>query len=183
MKEFINKLIGMLEKLKIYYAEDFSQGYSCEVDCVEKYEVKKIVNELAEEYKGNDYWKIIYNKVCELEKKYADCENIESVNDCIKLENLLQYFKEELRGEEEYINTSTDTSTDTSSGWIPCSERLPEANQKVLTCDKDGWISVNVNMPYIGVRNDFECGYYVAWMPLPAPYKEGVTENERNSRV
>ena len=70
---------------------------------------------------------------------------------------------------EEYINTSTDTS----SGWVACSERLPEANQKVLTCDKDGWISVNVNMPYIGVRNDFECGYYVAWMPLPAPYKEG----------
>lgn len=69
---------------------------------------------------------------------------------------------------EEYINTSTNTS----SGWIACSERLPEANQKVLTCDKDGWISVNVNMPYIGVRNDFECGYYVAWQPLPKPYKE-----------
>ena len=50
MKEFINKLISRLEELKTYYAEDFSQGYSCEVDCVEKYEVKKIVNELAEEY-------------------------------------------------------------------------------------------------------------------------------------
>ena len=50
MKKFINKLIGRLEGLKTYYAEDFSQGYSCEVDCVEKYEVKKIVNELAEEY-------------------------------------------------------------------------------------------------------------------------------------
>ena len=50
MKEFIEKLIGRLEELKTYYAEDFSQGYSCEVDCVEKYEVKKIVNELAEEY-------------------------------------------------------------------------------------------------------------------------------------
>ena len=53
MKEFINKLISRLEELKTYYAEDFSQGYSCEVDCVEKYEVKKIVNELAEEY-GKD---------------------------------------------------------------------------------------------------------------------------------
>lgn len=50
MKEFINKLIEKLEELKTYYAEDFSQGYSCEVDCVEKYKVKKIVNELAEEY-------------------------------------------------------------------------------------------------------------------------------------
>ncbi len=56
--------------------------------------------------------------------------------------------------------------------WIPCSERLPEVNVPVLTCDKSGWISVHINMPYIGnVKNDFECGYYVAWQPLPAPYK------------
>lgn len=66
-----------------------------------------------------------------------------------------------------------------NNGWIPCSERLPEANQKVLTCDKDGWISVNVNMPYIGVRNDFECGYYVAWQPLPAPFKKGSEQMGR----
>ena len=36
MKEFIKNLIGRLEEIKTYYAEDFSQGYSCEVDCVEK---------------------------------------------------------------------------------------------------------------------------------------------------
>ena len=72
---------------------------------------------------------------------------------------------------EEYINCSTDTSTNTSSGWIPTSERLPEKNAIVLTCDKDGWISVKVNMPYAGVKNDFECGYYTAWMPLPEPFK------------
>ena len=72
---------------------------------------------------------------------------------------------------EEYINCSTDTSTNTSSGWIPTTERLPEKNAIVLTCDKDGWISVKVNMPYAGVKNDFECGYYTAWMPLPEPFK------------
>jgi hypothetical protein len=62
-----------------------------------------------------------------------------------------------------------------SQGWIPTSERLPEKNAIVLTCDKDGWISVKVNMPYAGAKNDFECGYYVAWMPLPPAYvpKEG----------
>lgn len=51
MKEFIDKLIKRLEEIKTYYAEDFSQGYSCEVGCVERYEVEKIINELAEEYK------------------------------------------------------------------------------------------------------------------------------------
>ena len=71
------------------------------------------------------------------------------------------------------INIINKLAEEHNNGWIACSERLPEANQKVLTCDKDGWISVNVNMPYIGVRNDFECGYYVAWMPLPPPYKAG----------
>ena len=72
---------------------------------------------------------------------------------------------------EEYINCSTDTSTNASSGWIPTTERLPEKNAIVLVCDKDGWISVKVNMPYAGAKNDFECGYYTAWMPLPEAYK------------
>lgn len=124
MKEFVNKLIGRLEEMR-----------TMELDMIGSYcqsTISKsilIVNELAEEYKDNDYWKIIYNKVCELEKKYANDGNTESVNDCIKLENLLQYFKEELRSEEEYINTSTDTSIDTSidtsSGyceWKPIDE-------------------------------------------------------------
>ena len=51
MKEFIENLIKRLEEIKTYYAEDFSQGYSCEVGCVERYEVEKIINELTEEYK------------------------------------------------------------------------------------------------------------------------------------
>ena len=55
--------------------------------------------------------------------------------------------------------------------WIPVSERLPEKGKAVLTCTKDGWISVNINMSYNGKKNEFECGYYTAWMPLPAPYQ------------
>ena len=63
-------------------------------------------------------------------------------------------------------------SEEYKGGWIPCSERLPEVNVPILTCDKEGWISVNINIPYLGgVKNDFECGYYVAWMPLPTPYQ------------
>lgn len=54
--------------------------------------------------------------------------------------------------------------------WIPCSEKLPEQNVPVLTCDKNGWISVNINVPYQGKKNDFECGYYLAWQSLPEKY-------------
>lgn len=81
------------------------------------------------------------------------------------------------KGIKYAIRKVNELAEEYKGGWIACSERLPEANQKVLTCDKDGWISVNVNMPYIGVRNDFECGYYVAWQPLPQPYKENENEN------
>ena len=75
---------------------------------------------------------------------------------------------------EEY-NQEKPRKTKKNQEWIPTSERLPEKNAIVLTCDKDGWISVKVNMPYAGVKNDFESGYYTAWMPLPPAYvpKEG----------
>lgn len=78
--------------------------------------------------------------------------------DAIKIVNqLAEEYRQDLDKDSQY--------------WIPTTERLPEKNAIVLTCDKDGWISVKVNMPYAGVKNDFECGYYVAWMPLPEPFK------------
>ena len=115
--------------------------------------IEKLISRL-EEYQEN-------NTQC----KSSDDYELGQFNACeyaIEIDNQLA---------EEYINCSTDTSTNTSSGWIPTTERLPEKNAIVLTCDKDGWISVKVNMPYAGVKNDFECGYYVAWMPLPEPFK------------
>ena len=73
---------------------------------------------------------------------------------------------------EEYINTSADTS----SGWIACSERLPEANKGVLVCTNEGQVDVDYYGEYtkdfIGLKGTEQ--YAIAWMPLPAPYKEGV---------
>ena len=167
MKEFVEKLIGRLEeyphgKYEDEYGKGFSNGINVAIT---------EVNELAEEYKDNDYWKIIYNKVCELEKKYANDGNTESVNDCIKLENLLQYFKEELQGKEEYINTSTDTS----SGWIPVSGKLPNDMEQCLVTLENGYVMfatyiIDEFMSPIG--HFVEGNKPIAWMPLPAPYKE-----------
>lgn len=41
-------------------------------------------------------WKKIYLKVCNIEQKYFTSGNLETSNDCIRLENLLNYFKEEI---------------------------------------------------------------------------------------
>lgn len=126
MKEFIEKLINGLEEYKYshllehnseecLHCQENEDDWNCFnrncLVCVCDSTIS-IVNALAGEYKGNDYWKIIYNKVCDIEKKYSDCGNIESVNDCIKLENLLQYFKEELRSVEERENDFCEWEVD-----------------------------------------------------------------------
>jgi hypothetical protein len=81
--------------------------------------------------------------------------------------------------------------------WIPVSERLPEVNQKVLvtsygrTCYAM-MISIDGNNGYPVFRlqdslkervvcettehGEFTKGRITAWMPLPEPYKEGVSE-------
>lgn len=59
--------------------------------------------------------------------------------------------------------------------WIPCSERLPEYDYDTVLCvtDTNFW-SVMVYTKEHGFRSadmDFN-GEVIAWMPLPAPYKE-----------
>lgn len=60
------------------------------------------------------------------------------------------------------------------SGWIPCSERLPENAMNVIAQFSDGTVT---ELRYAG-NGIFE-GIYeystkviIAWMPLPEPYKE-----------
>lgn len=86
------------------------------------------------------------------------------------------------------------------TAWIPCSERLPDAplrktgneedfewfeSEQVLICDRFGLIHVAnlvkdciFNEIYWSATDDDELhGEEVkAWMPLPAPYKEGADD-------
>jgi len=83
---------------------------------------------------------------------------------------------------------ATDNSSESPSGWIPCSERLPEEDVYVLISKKPSPISgnkfsVTIGMRYINRRSkkaewrDSGFGYLsddkvLAWMPLPEPYQE-----------
>ena len=147
MKEFIEKLIGRLEKQADQYRrrgfEHEQKGYSA----------------MADKY---------YGKQC------SYLHSIEIVNELA----------------EEYINTSTDSSTDlvdastdTSSGWVACSERLPEEDGNYLVQQDDGRINIlhyckGWNCTYMDIdktrwSNACERKNIIAWQPLPAPYKEG----------
>ncbi len=62
-------------------------------------------------------------------------------------------------------------------GWILCSERLPENDDKVLCCTatKKGTRNIVIGY-YIAERKYWACGMnsnVIAWQPLPECYKGG----------
>lgn len=63
------------------------------------------------------------------------------------------------------------------TGWISVSERLPKEDERILCLHSDGFIDCGVLVgetwccdmdEYSVIRDDIH-----AWMPLPAPFKEG----------
>ena len=184
MKEFIDELISMLEEYEYsnLIEHDSEQCLHCQGNdddgcgfrdcftCVWDKAIE-IVNKLADEYKGkpNDEWKIIYDKVCSLEREYADNGKMEDASRCIMLENYLQYFKEELLTEEY------------KGGWIPCERELPKDDSFcIITVEYQngkigvdfGWFDTVYRCWWVGIH-EFRTHYVSAWMPLPAPFKEG----------
>lgn len=197
MKEFIEKLIGRLEKQAEQYRrrgfEHEQKGYSAMAD---KYYGKQcsylhsieIVNELAEEYRND--------KVCQTAIMYA--KNLHKYG--VQIDSIWETATQQsmalnqayMRGrqderdifdewQEKHINTSTDTSsdisTDTSSGWIACSERLPDESGEYLTfVEYEGrkFIAID-DIDCDGIFKKWNCTsdyHIIAWQPLPKPYKE-----------
>lgn len=74
----------------------------------------------------------------------------------------------------EYINCSTDTSTDcsTDDGWIPCEKELPEDDRDVLVVMSDGSMMVDFRTAsssgWFWSDNDY---MPLAWRELPQPYQ------------
>lgn len=77
------------------------------------------------------------------------------------------------------------------SQWMPCSERLPELEEKEYWVCTDGGYQcqcrwTNINHIWTNLTTDWhwhimdipQYSKVVAWMPLPKPYKEGE-ENEQ----
>lgn len=65
-----------------------------------------------------------------------------------------------------------------NGGWIPCNERLPEENQVVILQDFYGNITIEKMKINDGLEGFTDGDWwssannYVAWLPLPKPYKE-----------
>ena len=67
------------------------------------------------------------------------------------------------------------------TAWIPCSERLPEESGLYIVTNVGRWVEP-VGTRYYNIRADggFWSGHpsdkVLAWMELPAPYKEDTND-------
>lgn len=106
-------------------------------DCWWLREVADMIELIAGTNVHSNAFNIIYNKVCKLEQQYAKVEgNMEAVNDCIRLENLLQYFKEELREENNQFLTEINQSlTNADKIRSMTDEELAEFLFKYSNCE------------------------------------------------
>lgn len=159
MKEFIDKLMERLEeyeqeRLKMY---DW-QGQSATSDVI------VIIKDIADEY-----------RTC-----YKSCMECEAYNKekhycpkwCDVIKNTISELAEEYKlfGNSEQVKVS-----EMQTGWIPCSERLPEADHYVL-CQGNNSMFVACVDSFDGEWRDNHCYKRTAvraWRELPAPYTEG----------
>jgi len=154
MKEFIEKLIGRLMKDKRIGRMSFEATV-------------EIVNQLAEEYNGNDnvmqFVKLLKEICCKEDADY-DKAIISPKFLCDTVDTLVMDFVPQ------------------NNGWIPCSERLPEETECYFVTWRDRATCkcyVEITEYDASSQEWLDCicqagllGYdIIAWQPLPAPYQ------------
>ena len=78
----------------------------------------------------------------------------------------------------DIIEIVQEVAEEYNGGWIPCSERLPEENQEVMLQDFYGNITIEKMKTNDGLEGFSDgdwwssANIYVAWQPLPEPFKE-----------
>ena len=101
--------------------------------------------------------------------RFRDCTTIEDYGELFvsldEVENIIYELA------KEYINTSTNIS----SGWIPCSERLPDKEGTYLVTLKKWETITFARFTDIKTNPHFNAPV-IAWMPLPEPYTEEQKE-------
>ena len=79
---------------------------------------------------------------------------------------------------KEMLEMVQEVTEEYKDGWIACSERLPEENQEVILQDFYGNITIEKMKITDGIEGFSDGDWwasannYVAWQPLPEPFKE-----------
>ena len=79
---------------------------------------------------------------------------------------------------KEMLEMVQEVTEEYNGGWIACSERFPEGNQEVILQDFYGNITIGKMKITDGIEGFSDGDWwasannYVAWQPLPEPFKE-----------
>lgn len=104
--------------------------------------------------------------------KEGDCHR-KSCSDCV-LTHAIEIVNE--LAEEYKDKDCSQTSTNTSSGWISVLERLPRLDEYVLCFINDEYAKHNIIISKFDDEIYWHNGRITAWMPLPQPYIEQQKE-------
>ena len=98
--------------------------------------------------------------------KYSDCYKYAGVHVKV-IQDIIEQLQDDLEQDEK------------ENGWIPVSERLPEASGTYQVTCMDGRIYLSTYAKFQSKLKRWELtgarSYWkvIAWKPLPEPYKEG----------
>lgn len=171
MQEVFDKIIEKLDELiDCNPIDGYEKGKNCEVS-----EAIEIVKQAAAEYYKEKYFNLDNATLHKCPKCGADAEH--RVNKkgswacgCFQCDLFKTSYDH-----GKAIQAWEDFCSD-NNGWIPCSERLPEDGQVVLTC-KCKRISI---LRYSTKTNHWyelsgnwwwSANMVAAWQPLPSPYQ------------
>lgn len=97
----------------------------------------------------------------------------EAVFELKQIRDVYANIREEYKSRVEALDTAINVLE--AHEWIPCKDRLPEQEQRVLINLSDGDTSVGWILRGDIWFTDYSCGKpedeVVAWMPRPKPYK------------
>jgi len=119
----------------------------------------------------------LYEKACDLEAQALDY-TVKISNDKEKRGEWLRWSAI-LAERTAFKHDVYDAPTiEPEPHWIPCSERLPEGNLYVLVTYKYQYGLMDIGITWYSERENKWCDArpIIAWMPLPAPYKEDTDD-------
>ena len=179
MNKVFEKIIEKLEEEKMSYFLTIANTGDEKLDCAYEHtgdaldKAIEIVKQEAEQYNNA----IIDGNYC-----FQSCACTEKCDKCSRLCN----------GDIDWYENIDNWTEQYNNGWIPCSERMPEEDEKVYISTKTERVYVGVYTKRYGFekREGFICddGFMwmntaLAWKPyvLPDPYKpNGEIDECRN---
>lgn len=169
--------IKQLKKCKSFHNGSYGEAFDMAIKALEQQPNRCDSCIHLEERDGSNCYECVKGMTDNFETQPTDA-------DCISREAIIKHiceskecYKDECKGrlykrcyDLQWIY-ALPSVTPQQTRWIPCSERLPQDEQKVLVTTRSGKF-IDVTTSIYHHASAYWEHYVIAWMPLPEPYTE-----------